>query len=750
MSGGSPTVDITIDGEVVQVPPGTTIYDAAVRAKLNRNDIRNDAVPVLCHRENMTPVAVCRVCVVEVEGEWKLSPACIRQVSAGMKVKTVKSSPRVQQAVGVLTNLLMSDHTAPCEKHKRGEDCELELLARRLACDGSNLPRGPTRDRGRDDSSVVIGVNHNACILCDRCIRGCTEVAQNFIIGRMNKGYASKIAFDLNDPMGQSNCVSCGECMVVCPTGALTNRDTVGAKPWADKKPPAQRIDPEELEKHPLFRGVSPGFLKFNEGAIVRRQFKKGQTICEEGAFEQTAFFIEQGSVTVYLKSPMKHAKSSLAEKGGFLRRFSTRWVGRDADKREEESTTQYIHIDAPVALEYSNPVATLKAGELFGEMSCMSMYPRSATVVAAEDCTVLEMLRNALYIIQRNKASRAKIEELYKRRSLDKHLRSVKVFSAIAADEATFTRFADFLRDRVQLKRVEPNTVVCRQGDRADSFYMIRVGFVKVSQAQAGAEHVLSYLGPGAYFGEIGLLSSLPDFQGMVPPGIRTATCTAMDHVDLIRISDADFQAMLEHFPRVREQLAKEAIARLKENEETRQRIESTSLADFLRQGLFNAQSLLVLDLQKCTRCDECSRACADSHDGVTRLIRDGLRFDRFLVASSCRCCLDPYCMLGCPVTAIRRRGTREIIIEDWCIGCGKCAENCPYGNINMHPVRETRPDPTDPSRRIAVMQEKATVCDLCIDVGGTPSCVYACPHDAAHRMAGPELLQHVQAGAR
>ena len=107
------------------------------------------------------------------------------------------------------------------------------------------------------------------------------------------------------------------------------------------------------------------------------------------------------------------------------------------------------------------------------------------------------------------------------------------------------------------------------------------------------------------------------------------------------------------------------------------------------------NAQSLLVLDLEKCTRCDECTKACADTHEGVTRLIREGLRFDKFLVASSCRSCLDPYCMVGCPVGSIRRRETREIIIEDWCIGCGKCAENCPYGNINMHRSRRRYPDP-------------------------------------------------------
>ena len=124
-------------------------------------------------------------------------------------------------------------------------------------------------------------------------------------------------------------------------------------------------------------------------------------------------------------------------------------------------------------------------------------------------------------------------------------------------------------------------------------------------------------------------------------------------------------------------------------------QATDSVALNDFLAQGLMEAQSLLVLDLEKCTRCDQCVRACADAHDGVTRLVREGLRFDKYLVATSCRQCRDPLCMVGCPVGSIRRRNSLEVIIEDWCIGCGLCASNCPYGNITLHPFngRHARP---------------------------------------------------------
>ena len=162
---------------------------------------------------------------------------------------------------------------------------------------------------------------------------------------------------------------------------------------------------------------------------------------------------------------------------------------------------------------------------------------------------------------------------------------------------------------------------------------------------------------------------------------------------------------------------------------------LHSVPLDSFLAQGLMEAQSLLLLDLNSCTRCDACVRACADAHDGITRLVREGLRFDHYLVATSCRQCLDPLCMVGCPVGSIRRRNSLEVIIEDWCIGCGLCAENCPYGNINLHPFNVTVDDPERPGRKKAVVKQKATSCDLCKDFA-EPSCVYACPHDAAHRV--------------
>jgi CRP-like cAMP-binding protein/Fe-S-cluster-containing hydrogenase component 2 len=767
MSDDSPLVRLTIDGQEVAVPPTkiaydplskkkveipTTIYDAAL-ALVEKNGGKNP-IPILCHREHINPVAVCRVCVVDVGGRV-LAPACFRAVEEGMKVQTAATSRRVRDTISTVTELLMADHPAPCAKHREHGDCELEVLAQNLGVVGGRLP-GPARPRPRDESSLVIAVDHSACILCDRCVRACNDIRDNQVIGRMAKGYQAQIAFDLNSPMGDSTCVACGECMVSCPTGALVNRRAVQQGLGSDGRAPVGEVDPDELAKHPLFEGVSPAFLRWNAGAVVRRRFRKGDLICREGEFGSTAFLIEQGKVKVFIQSPMKHVKSRKGRRDrtgwgpfGLIQHFRSSLVRRDEDQRDEEGMDRFIHIDAPVSLQYDNPVATLGPGDIFGEMTCMNSYPRSATVQAEEDCTVLEMLRNVLYILQRSKKSRAWLEERYRARTIDTHLRSVPIFAGLLReDEEKMTRVVNFLRPRVQLLRLNPGEMIFRQGDVADGFYLVRVGFVKVSQRRPGGEQVLQYVGPGGHFGEIGLLSHLEELRELAPPGLRTATCSALDHVDLVRISADDFGKLMNHLPDVRERLVKKAIADLESDVRARQEIERVPLGEFLQQGLMNAQSLLVLDLEKCTRCDECTRACADSHDGVTRLVREGLRFDKWLVASSCRSCLDPYCMVGCPVGSIRRRGTREIIIEDWCIGCGKCAENCPYGNINMHGFEELQTDPANPSRQVAVVQQKATLCDLCAELDGQPSCVYACPHDAAHRMSGRELLEEVRQG--
>src|SRR5918995_1346269 len=212
----APTVTCTIDGVSVTVPAGTTIYAAAQSAGID--------IPVLCHDERYDPVGVCRMCAVDVGGRV-LAAACVRPCEDGMEVKTATET--VERQRKVLTELLMSDQPDVDPKETTTGDNLLLTLARRYETGhAERLPQA--RGRGTDDSNPVISVDHDACILCDRCVRACDDIQGNDVIGRSGKGYTTRIAFDLNDPMGESSCVTCGECVAACPTGALTNKPING------------------------------------------------------------------------------------------------------------------------------------------------------------------------------------------------------------------------------------------------------------------------------------------------------------------------------------------------------------------------------------------------------------------------------------------------------------------------------------------------------------------------------------------
>ncbi len=211
------SVTITIDGKKIEAHPDATIWEAARSVGVE--------IPTLCHHPGMEPVGVCRVCAVEVEGARTLAPSCHRRVEDGMKVDT--RSARVLRARKTLVEMLWADHGAESEPAR----CELTALAAQPA-NGEGVRDLPPKETpgGQDLSSSVIRVEHDACILCDRCIRACTDVQGNNVIGRGGKGAGTRIVFDADVPMGESSCVSCGECVAACPTDALTNKPVAAPK----------------------------------------------------------------------------------------------------------------------------------------------------------------------------------------------------------------------------------------------------------------------------------------------------------------------------------------------------------------------------------------------------------------------------------------------------------------------------------------------------------------------------------------
>jgi CRP-like cAMP-binding protein/Fe-S-cluster-containing hydrogenase component 2 len=523
----------------------------------------------------------------------------------------------------------------------------------------------------------------------------------------------------------------------------------------AGKLSSGEPLSVEQLTEYlPALKEVAAAQLdKYAKGAAVLHRYRKGETVCVEGEFGSTAYYIVSGTVEISIQNPLAHLRTSPA--GGLFGRSMARMksflLNDGQDKRAEAHDRKFIGIDANVDLPMTKPIAELGPGELFGEMTCRTFQPRSATVIAREPCVMVEMLRVILdmlvgtrQISEASKATakavkvptfkgtsfKAQMDEKYRQRSLETHLRSVPLFASVGEE------FLRYLKDKVELVSYNQNDVICKEGEDADAFYLIRSGMVRVSQAMPGGDMVRTYLSRGDFFGEIGLLRSIK----------RIATCSALDAVDVVKVPGAEFNLMLEKFPGVRAQLEPVAEARMAA---TKSRVipPGLRLDDYLNQGLFEAQNPLLIDLDNCTRCDACVQACAKAHDGISRLLRDGLRYDHFLVATACRSCRDPLCMTQCPVGSIRRKENLEIIIEDWCIGCGKCAELCPYGNINMHPlevVKEVRTEVKSPNPNIPPTVKiekkksttyKANTCDLCTQLS-VPSCVYACPHDAAKRV--------------
>ena len=507
------------------------------------------------------------------------------------------------------------------------------------------------------------------------------------------------------------------------------------------------------LEYLPALKEIPRAQLEnWGKGAAVLHRFRKGEIVCREGEFGSTAYYIVSGTVDIFIENPLAHLRTHPVRNflGRSMRRMRSFLTNEETDRRPDAQQRQFIGIDADIDLPVNRPLAQLGAGELFGEMTCRTYQPRSATVQVREPCLMVEMLRVVLDMLvgnrQPSEATKAtskvkmptfkgtsfktEMEKKYRERSLNNHLRSVPLFAAL--DD----QFIEELRRDVELVSYNQNQVICHEGDEADAFYLIRSGMVRVSNQLPGGEMVRTYLSRGDYFGEIGLLRSIK----------RTATCTALDAVDVVKIPAANFNHMLERFPAVRRQIETVAEARITADE-MKDIPGGLHLDDFLNQGLFEAQNLLLIDLQNCTRCDACVRACATAHDGVSRLLRDGLRYEHFLVATACRSCRDPLCMTQCPVGSIRRKENLEIIIEDWCIGCGKCAELCPYGNINMHPFEVMKEVKTETKSKVEgepptvkidkkkMTAYKANTCDLCTQLS-TPSCVYACPHDAAKRV--------------
>jgi formate dehydrogenase major subunit len=224
------TIEFKLDGKTVQAYEGETIFQAAGRHGVD--------IPHLCYKDGLRPDGNCRACVVEIKGERTLAPSCCRNATAGMEVQA--QSERALKSQKMVLEMLLSDMPDAGykwnEKDESLQHGELSDWVSRMQVSVRPEFKALRREQpAADISHPAMAVNLDACIQCNRCVRACREEQVNDVIGYAMRGSHSEIVFDLGDPMGDSTCVACGECVQACPTGALMPKSQVGSQ-VVDKK----------------------------------------------------------------------------------------------------------------------------------------------------------------------------------------------------------------------------------------------------------------------------------------------------------------------------------------------------------------------------------------------------------------------------------------------------------------------------------------------------------------------------------
>ena len=375
--------------------------------------------------------------------------------------------------------------------------------------------------------------------------------------------------------------------------------------------------------------------------------------------------------------------------------------------------------------------------GGFFGEIALLSGRRHAATVLSGpEGALVLEMPRKQILKLMNSvKALGTLIDHTFVIRLLGSTLLQDVPENIVIT-----------LAERAEMKRYKKGDVIFKEGEKGEDMFLIRKGSVKVSRLNMqGIDVAQTYLAAGNFFGEMALLSAHSE---------RTATITAAVPCELISVHRNDFIFVVSKFPKAQTRILRIAEERRLQNLGGTQDTFSGKLLDFLlKEGVSDADNVLVIDSTLCIGCDNCEKACAATHGGYSRLDRKGGKsFASIQVPVSCRHCENPLCMLDCPPDALVRRPDGEVLIKDTCIGCGNCVSNCPYGVIQL--IHEHQ----SPLKRFLGLlgmsvdegPAKAAKCDLCESLKGGPACVRSCPTGAAIRLNPKRLAELVSESRR
>lgn len=281
-----PMINLTIDGKEVQVEQGTTVLEAAKRININ--------IPTLCYLKDINVIGACRICVVEVKGARTLQAACVTPAAENMVVQT--NTPAVRNSRRMTLELILSNHPFQCPTCVRSQNCELQSLAEAFGIREVHY-QGANPEHEQDNSSVSLVRDPDKCILCRRCVSVCEKVQTVCAIGPQGRGFDTLIAPGAEMVLAESNCVNCSQCVLVCPTGALYERDQTEAV-WAALADPQKHV---VVQTAPAVRvaigemfGMKPGSVATGQMVAALRKlgfdkvfdtdFTADLTIMEEGS----------------------------------------------------------------------------------------------------------------------------------------------------------------------------------------------------------------------------------------------------------------------------------------------------------------------------------------------------------------------------------------------------------------------------------------------------------------------------------
>ncbi|MFW6059295.1 MAG: cyclic nucleotide-binding domain-containing protein [Phycisphaeraceae bacterium] len=545
--------------------------------------------------------------------------------------------------------------------------------------------------------------------------------------------------------------------------------------------PPFSRMDPQRFPSSTPLRGILQ-----NDTRLVHCD--EGDIVVREGDYGNSAFLILEGAVRVSLEGlPASMLGRREPQRKGLLRAIAQLWTNPDqpevrrygtaqhdqavAQRRDQQGRTRIFLQDVPGVLD-SYHTTRIAAGEFFGELAALARNPRTATVFAERGTKLLEIRWQGLRdLMRRDNALQDHIHQLYRERSLKIHLRRTPLMANLTeeqlntvADHTTFETFGNFdwyaafqqRSEQTHEQTLAQEPIIAQERHYPNGLTLIRSGFARLSCRFGNGERTLSYLGKGEVYGleELAHNWRRPDEAVALQRTLR-----AVGYVDVLRIptpivyqhilpslDEADLPPLIEApAPTTTALTVSAADSSAGAAPDTgRAPLRNPSKLDdgmleFLGVYRFiNGTQTMIIDLDRCTRCDDCVRACAAAHDNNPRFVRHGPVHGRHMIANACMHCVDPVCMIGCPTGAIHRDpDTGNIVINDnTCIGCGTCAASCPYDNIRMVQIRDEQGEfIRDQETQLPI--NKATKCDMGQEQPGSePPCQRACPHDALRRV--------------